>query len=256
MNNKNNIHIEDSVEAAAKAAADYWLACASSAIAERGAFHVAFSGGSTPKYLHRYLLMDEYRRQLDWSRVHAYFGDERIVACDHADSNYRMVRETLLDHVDIPAANIHPVVDDALLAAHDPASAAPLLAVRYAECLEAQLPHNDAGWIQFDLVMLGMGADGHTASLFPGTAILDECTNSVAAVYVEKLKSWRVSLSFPVLEQARQRLLLVCGKDKADVLEKVFSPADEQDYPVKRFARRIDSLWFMDKAAAAKLGEI
>ncbi|HEB55109.1 MAG TPA: 6-phosphogluconolactonase [Gammaproteobacteria bacterium] len=254
MNSKNNIHIEVSVEAAAKAAAEYWVQCATTAIQERGAFHVAFSGGSTPKYLHRYLLMDESREKIDWSRVHAFFGDERMVARDHPDSNYRMVRETLLDHVAIPAANIYPVVDDALLASLEPVQSAAMLAANYAKILQQRLPHDELGRIKFDLVMLGMGADGHTASLFPGTSILDERTRNVAEVYVEKLKAWRVSLTFPVIEQAQQRLLLVCGEDKAEVLAKIFTHTD--NYPVKRFAGMPDSHWFLDRAAAGKLDKL
>ncbi|NOZ37989.1 MAG: 6-phosphogluconolactonase, partial [Gammaproteobacteria bacterium] len=212
MNSKNNIHIEGTVEMTAKAAAEYWLQCATKAIQERGAFYVAFSGGSTPKYLHRYLLLEDYQEKIDWSRVHAFFGDERMVARDHPDSNYRMVRQTLLDHVAIPAANIYPIVDDALLASAEPAQSTALLAANYAKILDELLPHDKQGRIKFDLIMLGMGADGHTASLFPGTSILDERTRSVAEVYVEKLKAWRVSLTFPVIEQAQQRLLLVCGE--------------------------------------------
>ncbi len=255
MNKKNNIFIAGSVEAAAKAAADFWLQCATVAIHTRGAFHVAFSGGSTPKYLHHYLLTDEYREKIDWSRVHVYFGDERMVARDHPDSNYRMVRETLLDHVAIPAAQIYPIVDDDLLIYDEPPKSVQALAGNYAQTLEEALPHDRDGRIRFDLIMLGMGADGHTASLFPGTSILNEDKRTVAEVYVEKLQAWRVSLTFPVLEQAHQRLLLVCGEDKADVLAKVFTHADEENYPVKRFAAMPGTRWFLDQAAAGKLGE-
>ncbi|VAX12887.1 6-phosphogluconolactonase, eukaryotic type [hydrothermal vent metagenome] len=253
MDAKNNICVSESVDAAAKAAAEFWAQCAVAAIQDRGAFYIAFSGGSTPQYLHRYLLMDEYREKIDWSRVHAFFGDERMVARDHPDSNYRMVRETLLSHVDIPEANIYPVVDDALLASLEPAQSAAMLAANYAKVLEQRLPHDEHGRITFDLVMLGMGADGHTASLFPGTSILDERTRSVAEVYVEKLTAWRVSLTFPVIEQAQQRLLLICGEDKAEVLAKVFASTDKHDYPVKRFASLPRSEWFLDQAAASKL---
>jgi len=253
LNNKNNIHVEDSVEAAAKAAAELWVQCACAAIRERGAFHVAFSGGSTPKHLHRVLLMDEYRQQVDWSRLHAYFGDERMVAREHADSNYRMVMETLLDHVDIPAANIHALVDNALLASTAQEQSVPALAENYAQLLDKVLPRDDQGRICFDLIMLGMGADGHTASLFPGTTILDENVRTVAAVYVEKLQSWRISLSFSSIAQARQRLLLVCGVDKAEVLAEIFQQDDSADYPIKRFASMPDSDWFLDNAAASKL---
>ncbi len=255
MNSKNNIHIEDSVEAAARAAADFWVECASAAILTRGAFHVAFSGGSTPKHLHRYLLMDEYRQRIDWSCVHVYFGDERMVARDHPDSNYRMLRETLLDHVDIPEAHIYPIVDDDLLISDQSPKSIQAIARNYAQTLDEVLPHDSDGRIRFDLVMLGMGADGHTASLFPGTSILNEDKRTVAEVYVEKLQAWRVSLTFPVLEQAYQRLLLVCGENKADVLAKVFTNLDKGDYPVKRFADMSDTSWFLDQAAASKLGE-
>ncbi|VAX10034.1 6-phosphogluconolactonase, eukaryotic type [hydrothermal vent metagenome] len=249
----NNLYIADSIEAAAIAAAEYWVQCASQAIRQEGIFHVAFSGGSTPKYLHRALLKDEYRKKIDWSCVHAWFGDERMVACDHTDSNYRMVRETLLDHVDIPAVNIHPIVDDKVLSSTERAQSTRLLADNYARQLDAVLPHDSDGRIKFDLVMLGMGADGHTASLFPDTMILDEDTRTVAEVYVEKLKAWRVSLTFPLIEQAHHRLLLVAGEDKANVLAKIFSQTDKHDYPVKGFASRIPSQWFLDKLAAGKL---
>ncbi len=255
MNAKNHVHVSSSVDDAAKAAADFWVRCASAAIRTRGAFHVAFSGGSTPKRLHRYLLMDEYRQQIDWSCVHVYFGDERMVVRDHPDSNYRMVRETLLEHVDIPEAHIHPIVDDDLLMADQPPKSVQALAENYAQILEEALPHDSDGRIRFDLIMLGMGADGHTASLFPGTSILDEHKRTVAEVYVEKLQAWRVSLTFPVLEQAHQRLLLVCGEDKAEILAKVFTHADKDDYPVKRFAAMPASEWFLDQAAASKLSE-
>ncbi len=239
-----------SIEAMAKAAADHWVACATAAIRERGAFHVAFSGGSTPKHLHRCLLQEEYRRQVDWSRVHAWFGDERMVPRDHPDSNFRMLRETLLDHVEIPAEQIHPMVDDELLASAEPARSVPLLARNYARLLEARLPR-EAGRLRFDLIMLGMGADGHTASLFPGTAILGERERTVAEVWVGKLQSWRVSLTFPVIEQARRRLLLIAGEDKAPVLHEVLDAAG--DYPISRVAALPDSDWFLDAAAASRL---
>jgi len=252
VSSKNNVSISNSVEAAAKAAADFWVQCATAAIEKQGAFYVAFSGGSTPKFLHRHLLMDEYREKVDWSRVHVFFGDERMVACDHADSNYRMVRDTLLDQLAIPESNIHPLVDDALLISAEPADATRLLADNYARLLENILPRNAHGQIRFDLIMLGMGADGHTASLFPGTTILAESERTVAEVYVEKLKAWRVSLTFPVIEQARARLLLVCGKDKAPVLGEIFR-GDNGDYPVARFRSLPDSHWFLDDAAASQL---
>ncbi|HDP89921.1 MAG TPA: 6-phosphogluconolactonase [Thioalkalivibrio sp.] len=231
-------------EALSRAAAIHVLESARAAIAARGVFHVALAGGSTPRRLYE-LLAAAAPGQTDWSRWQVWFGDERCVPRDHADSNYRMARQALLDHVVIPADHIHPMVRDP---AHPEADAA-----AYAEALAAGLPQGDHAPV-FDLVLLGMGDDGHTASLFPGTAILDVHDRHVAAVHVAAKDSWRISLTYPVLGQARELLFLVAGASKAPVIAQVLGQPDAAPrYPVERIAAIGTVHWLLDSAAAGGL---
>lgn len=192
------------------AATERILRLAHTAIAARGAFHIALSGGNTPRRLHARLTLEP---EVDWSRWHVWFGDERCVPPDHVDSNYRMARETLLDHVPIPEAQIHPMIPRAGIepadAAHD-----------YAARLATEAPRR-GDQPELDLILLGLGGDGHTASLFPGTGILGERARSVAEVFVPQLDTWRISLTPPAIEQARHLLFLVDGTGKADILGRI-----------------------------------
>ncbi len=197
------------------AAVQRWIGLYREAVRERGVFHVALAGGSTPRQLYRQLSHPDIARKVDWERVHIYFGDERSVPCDHPASNYRMAKESLLDRVPIPASHIHRMkteLDDMGEVAR-----------RYEEVLLENLPVSDGGVPLFDLILLGIGPDGHTASLFPGTDILNERERFVAAVYVEEKTTWRVSLTFPVIDSARHILFLVAGKDKQQVVKMVLS---------------------------------
>lgn len=221
------------------AAARRILELAHAAIAARGAFHVALSGGNTPRGLHAQLA-----RAADaaWPRWHVWFGDERCVPPDHADSNYRMARETLLDHVAIPEAQIHPMIPAAGLA---PAEAAG----NYAARLAAEAPQHDAR-PELDLILLGLGGDGHTASLFPGTAILEERQRNVAEVYVPRLDAWRVSLTPPCIERARHLMFLVDGSGKTDILQRLERgpAADEAPLPVERLRPQGEVEWYISQA--------
>lgn len=231
-------------ERLAAAAAARWIAVCRSACAARGVFHVALSGGSTPKRLYQLLAGPEHRTAIDWARVHLYFGDERAVPPEHADSNYRMVREALLDRIAIPPQNVHRM--DAEPARIEQAAA------DYAATLQQQLPQDTLGLPVFDLILLGMGADGHTCSLFPDTPILKERARSVAPVYVEHLRSWRLSLTYPVLDAARQLLFLVAGQDKAARLRQICRGKDASA-PVQGIHPRGAVEWYLDNAAAAGL---
>lgn len=229
-------------ERLAAAATARWIALCHTALAARGVFHVALSGGSTPKRLYQWLARSDQQAVIDWTRVQLWFGDERAVPPEHADSNYRMVRETLLDHIAIPPQNVHRMQADPTRIEQDAAD--------YAAQLR-QLPQDDTGMPVFDLMLLGIGPDGHTCSLFPDTPILRERARSVAAVYVPRLDSWRLSLTYPVLDAARQLLFLVAGPDKASMLRQVCR--GEAAVPVQDIHPRGEVEWYLDAAAAAEL---
>jgi 6-phosphogluconolactonase len=156
-----------------------------------------------------------------------------------------MAREAMLDRVPIPSSQIHPLCQTPQAPEDD--------AARYARLLDEQLPAAADGMPVFDLILLGMGGDGHTASLFPGTPILDERSHSVAAVHVPKLDSWRVSLTLPVLEHARRLLFLVAGSDKAAMVERVLGGANGEPVPVQRIQAGGEVEWHLDADAAALL---
>jgi 6-phosphogluconolactonase len=215
--------------------------------AAAGRFAVALSGGSTPRALYALLASAEFQPQIPWPRVHFFWGDERAVPPDHPDSNYRMAFEALLGKAPVPAENIHRIEGE--LAPEEAAA-------RYEKTLRDFFALEDAAWPVFDLILLGLGDDGHTASLFPGSAALAETRRLVAAVYVEKLKTHRITLTLPVLNRAANIFFLVAGTDKAaivaDALRKKTGPATLP-------AQRIDPpggrlVWFVDSAASSALG--
>ena len=224
--------------------AERWLEHARQCIAARGAAHLVLAGGDTPRHLYRELARPERQGQLDWSRVHLYFGDERCVPPDHPDSNYRMARASLLDHVPIPPRQVHPILANL--------DSVRLDAARYARELAAHAPAGPGGLPCFDLVLLGVGMDGHTASLFPGTCILNERERPVAAVYVPQLKSWRISLTYPVLRQARALWVLAAGAAKADILGRIWREPGA-GLPIQALMDLATLEWHLDEAAAGQL---
>lgn len=246
MNDGARLQVFADPDALAAAAARRWQSIAADAIARRGRFDVALAGGSTPRTLYRLLANPEWRASIDWGLVHFWFGDERCVPPDHGDSNYRMAREALFDAIDTPPAQIHRIEGER----------APEEAARcYEDALRAHLPPDGAAPPQLDLVLLGLGADGHIASLFPGTGLLDETRRWVGANRVDRLDAWRISLTLPLLNAARHVLLLVSGEAKAAIVAEVLGqtrPAASR-YPVERLrpARAVE--WLLDAAAAARL---
>lgn len=221
------------------AVAERILALADAAIAARGCFHLALAGGNTPRRLYERLAEHE---NVEWNRWEIWFGDERCVPPDHADSNYRMARETLLARVAIPASQIHPMITGTDFTPER-------VAADYADALTAHLPLH-AGWPILDAVLLGLGPDGHTASLFPGTPILDALDTPVAAVRVPRLAAWRISLTLPVLEHARHLLFVVEGAGKSDMLARLARgpAADEAPLPAERVSGP-NAEWYLDAAA-------
>ncbi len=218
----------------ARAAAEHFVTLAREAIAARGQFVAALSGGSTPRAAYALLATDEFAGGVDWARAHLLWGDERCVPPDHPDSNYRMARQALLDKISILPENIHRMQGEL-----PPDQAAAL----YQAELETVL--GVAG--RFDLILLGMGADGHTASLFPGTTALQERERAVAAVYVERLPAWRLTLTLPVLNAARHVLFLVSGAEKAPTLARVHAGEPLPAGQVRPHQGELT--WLVDRAA-------
>jgi 6-phosphogluconolactonase len=233
-------------DAVARAAAEQIVSRARRAASETARFTIALSGGSTPKRLYA-LLADPgapYRERIPWDRVQIFFGDERHVPPDDPQSNFRMAREALLDHVPIPAANVHRVL------AERPADEAASL---YEEEMRRAFSLAAGAAPRFDLVLLGMGPDGHTASLFPGTAALSERRRLVVANWVPKFSTHRITTTLPVFETAAAVIFLVSGPDKAVPLAAVFDPSSPPDaYPCQLIRPASgELLWLTDRAAAA-----
>ena len=239
-----DVQVFDDAESVARAAAEEFVELSREAAEGRGAFSVALSGGTTPRRVYELLASDEYGGRVGWPKVHVFFGDERTVPPDHADSNYRMAREALLSRVNIPAENVHRIegVGDAVANASD-----------YESVMRGFF--GDASWPRFDLVFLGMGDDGHTASLFPESSALEETRAWAAANWVDKLGTWRITLSAPAINAARRVLFLVTGASKAERLDEVLNGAhDPSRLPSQMIRPRDGELrWYVDRAAAAKL---
>jgi 6-phosphogluconolactonase len=211
--------------------------------ATSGAVAVCLSGGSTPRRLYALLATPAWRARIPWERVHCFWGDERCVPPDHPDSNYGMTRAVLLDSVNVPPANIHPVATlERTPAAAAEAYAAELQRWYGARQLAATRP-------LFAVNLLGLGEDGHTASLFPGSAALQERQRWAVAVSGARPEP-RVSLTYPVLESARLTLMLVTGAAKHAVLERLAGP-DGAELPAARLRPSGTFTWLLDRAAAA-----
>jgi len=229
-------------------AAEHWLQCYTKIIATQSSFCVALSGGSTPKSLYRLLARAKYSDRMDWKKIQVFFGDERCVPLDHDDSNYLMAKTALFDHIDIPADNIHPVRYEK--------ESPDLSASAYQQQLDKVLPKGANGIPAFDLLLLGMGDDGHTASLFPETTILQETKRLVSEVRVEKLDTWRISVTYPIINHAKNIMVLVSGAGKADKISEIFNNASQNiSYPIQAIVPQGDMLWLLDTAAAASLGD-
>jgi 6-phosphogluconolactonase len=233
----------------AYAAAVNLLGLARKAISERGVFTLALSGGSTPKKLYTQLATNPEFCDFPWDRTHLFFGDERHVPPDDKESNYLMTKSTLMTSGRVPEAHLHRV--RAELPAADEAAAGYETEMRCFFTEERCLN----GFPRFDVILLGMGPDGHTASLFPGSKGLEEKERWVIGNRVEKFKSTRITFTFPVLNAARTILLLIAGADKTDMLYEVLvTKRDAAVYPVQQ-VRPVDGdkVWLLDSAAAARL---
>jgi 6-phosphogluconolactonase len=237
------IEVFPNPEALARATAERIVALAAEAVVARGRFSIGLSGGSTPRALFTLLAGDDFATRIDWLNAHIFWGDERCVAPDHAESNYRMARETLLDRVPVQPEHIYRMRGEI-----EPAQAA----AEYEQTLRlffaGEMP-------RFDLLLLGLGDDGHTASLFPGTRALQEQERWVIANYVPKFAAWRLTLTAVAINAAAHVMFLVAGQSKAPILRDVIKgPRQPDRYPAQLVQpRNVPALWLADEAAASLL---
>lgn len=233
------IQIYNNTEEINTAAASLFVAAAQKAIAEKGKFTAVLTGGSSPAGIYKLLASDAYKTKIDWSKVFIFWGDERWVPLNDELSNAKMSYATLLSHVPIPADHIFEMYKDGVTAED--------FAVTYEQSIRKVL--GDEG--KFDLILLGMGDDGHTASLFPGQAVLDEQNKWVAAYYLEPQKMHRITLTAPLINKAEKIIVVAFGAKKAPALKEVttgvYNPAT---YPMQLIKPVSGELLFLvDKSA-------
>jgi 6-phosphogluconolactonase len=249
--NGNQVDIFADINELTREAAKRFAVLAAKAIEEHGVFSVALSGGSTPKALYRLIAADAViRSKVQWSRVHMFFGDERHVPPDHAESNFRMANEAMLQSLSSEQLHVHRVLAEL-------PSAAEAAAEYEADLKEFFEPRGllEGGFPRFDLIFLGMGPDGHTASLFPNSTGLNERTRWVVANWVDKFQTDRITMTFPVLNAASEVIVFVAGPEKASLLAEVLDPgAAGTKYPVQEVKPRNGlKRWMLDAAAASAI---
>jgi 6-phosphogluconolactonase len=228
-------------------AAERFVATAKKVITARNMFHVALSGGSTPRSLFQQL-SSEYPAALEWSRVRFYWSDERTVPADHDDSNYKMARETLLDPLSINPAHVHRLRGE-----DNPATAA----AEYERMLRAEVPTTLGDVPRLDLVLLGIGADGHTASIFPHTSAVNETARLVVANHVPQQATWRLTMTAPLINAAFHVMFLATGQNKAAAVAGIIEgPVRCNELPAQLICPTPGTFsWYLDESAASQLGE-
>jgi 6-phosphogluconolactonase len=237
-------------EAVSRAAADEFVRLAGAAILARGRFAVVLSGGSTPKRMYQLLAEPEWASKVDWPKVHLFWGDERAVPPDHPDSNYGMAKAALLDKLPGPGPQVHRMEAEQL---EQRAGAAALDSYRSAIATVFGVAR-DGDPPSFDLILLGMGPDGHTASLFPHTTALGQPKRWVVGNFVPKFNAMRMTFTATLINRAAEVLFLVAGADKAAVLAEVLEgPPDPDRLPSQLIKPAGRLRWFVDAAAAADL---
>jgi 6-phosphogluconolactonase len=247
VENPSNVFVFDTPEQLAVAAAEKIVDYEYEFHGEPDPFSVALAGGNTPRRVYELLATERFRDRIEWSKVHFFFGDERCVPPDHPDSNYAMAYESLISKVPIPAKNVHRIISEGN-------------ANENARAYENQLRAFFAGlsWPRFELVLLGMGEDGHTASLFPNSEALQEVSRWVVPTKNEQSGQERITLTVPVFNHARRVMFLVTGKNKAQRLKEVLrpQPAGSEQLPAQAITPLEGTLeWLVDADAASLLAE-
>lgn len=237
------IRIYNDAEALGLAVAELFLAKACLAVEEKGRFTVSLAGGETPRRIYELLAKPPFNKNIPWKHVHIYWGDERYVPADDIRSNQLMARKAFLDHLPIPPGQIHPILCEV-----SPQHAAEDYEQRIGSMFSKEEP-------QFDFMFLGLGSDGHTASLFPNTPVLSEEKHWVGHVYLPEQDSHRVTLTAPLINQARNIVFLVTGASKAEIVREVLEgPQDHMRLPSQMIVPQNGALyWYLDQAAGELL---
>jgi len=237
------VRIFPDIHALSHAAADMFRLLSRKAVSDHGRFTTALSGGSTPKELYTLLAEKPYSDQIDWARVRPFWVDERCVPREHEDSNFKLVHEVLLSRVAIPEENVHRIKGE---------RGAEWAAADYEQDLKAFFGNGD--WPAFDLIILGVGEDGHTASLFPGFSQVLEPRRLAAPVFLDAQKRDRVTLTLPVLNHAKQVLFLAAGLSKQKIIKSILEDGNPDGVPAG-FVHPVmgSSSWYLDQDAACQL---
>ena len=239
------IDVAEHADALNHCVAEEFVRRTTEAVEARGRCAVALSGGSTPKGVYQLLAAPAFRARVRWGEIHFFWGDERHVPPDHPDSNYRMAVEAMLSKVPVPPGNVHRVqseLPDAERAARE-----------YEETIRAFV--DGQALPRFDVIDLGIGTDGHTASLFPGSAALEERDRLCVANWVAKLGAYRITLTLPVLNAARAVIFIVSGAEKASIVQRVLGDSDGLPPLPAQLVQPVDGecWWMLDRAAAGEL---
>jgi len=241
------IRVVPDLERLSREAAEQFAQLAEQQVQGSGRFSVALSGGSTPQRLYELLASEPYRSRIPWDQAHVFWADERCVPSDHLESNFRMANDMLLSRVPLPSVNVYRIPADQ----GDPVSAA----ASYEHTLRAFFRLQHEAWPEFDLVLLGVGKDGHTASLFPGSPALHETHRLVVATVGGTPNVPRISLTVPVFNHAKHLVWLVSGVDKAAVVRAILAGPEQPDELPAEMIRPVrgSSVWLLDRAAASLL---
>jgi 6-phosphogluconolactonase len=243
LNKPDFLRVEADADALSRAAVQEIARCAQDAISARGRFTLVLSGGNTPRAIYSRLAAEK-KDSLPWSKVFLFFGDERHVPPDDPDSNYRMAKESLVSQVPIPPDHVHRIQAEL---------DADTAAEKYQQEVSTFFGLNPPALPRFDLVLLGMGDDGHTASLFPGTKALTERVRIVTANDVPKLNTQRITLTYPVFNNAAEVMVLLSGSGKAETLAQVLRSGDAARFPILGVRPEQGRLLWLADSAAARL---
>ncbi len=238
-----NLHIYKNPEELSNAVAEWITDYIQTVLVKNNRFTIALSGGSTPQKLHTILAASPYKEKIDWKKMHIFWGDERAVPFTDDRNNAKMAYDTLLNHLPVPAEQIHVMRTDI-----EPE----VSALEYEKILHTYFDETDTS---FDLVLLGMGDDGHTLSLFPGTDIVHEKQAWVKAFFLKSQDMYRISLTAPIVNKSAAVAFLAAGKNKSKTLEQVLEGAIQPDLYPSQIIKPVtgDLHWFVDEAAAADL---
>lgn len=243
MRPREEIQIQQDAAEVAAAAAALFLELSLGCIKKSGSFSVALSGGTTPELLFKLLAAEPFKKSIQWEKVHLFWGDERCVPPDHRDSNYGLAFRSLISKIKIPTENIHRMTGE-----DEPQATASA----YEEGLRRY--YAASGKAGLDLVFLGLGNDGHTLSLFPGSSLLNQDDRLVAAGYAESVQAWRLSLTLSAVNNSTDAVFLVTGQTKAGILKEMLDGGDKRrGYPAGLIRPKGRLLWFIDRAAASML---